>query len=900
MTTSTHTSPFILVDGSSYLFRAYHALPPLTTQQGEPTGAIYGMLNMLRKLLHDYQPEHIAVIFDSKGKTFRHALYPDYKGNRPTMADDLAVQIAPLQDIIRALGLPLILQSGVEADDIIGTLACQATRAGMQTLIVTGDKDMAQLVNEHVSLLNTMTNKRLDVAGVTEKFGVPPHLIIDYLTLVGDTVDNIPGVPMVGPKTAAKWLTTFASLDKLIAHADQISGKVGDNLRASLHQFSLTKQLTTICCDVPLDYQPEQLRMQAKDSATLITAYRRFECKAWLAELLNETAADASPPAEHPVQYSIVTDETTFIRWLERLANSTLFAFDTETTSLDYMQAELVGVSFAITAQEAAYVPVGHDYPQAPPQLAREFVLAKLKPLLENPALAKVGQNLKFDMSVLANYGITLQGIAFDTMLESYVLHSTTTRHDMDSLASTYLHYQTTTYEDIAGKGAKQRSCNAIDVAVVGPYAAEDADITLRLHQHLWPLLCQEKKLAAVFTTLELPLIPILSRMERTGVLLNTAMLQQHSQELAHKLAALEHAVYDLAGEAFNLASPKQLQEILFIKHGLPVLKKTPGGQASTAEDVLQELSFDYPIAKLLVEYRSLSKLKSTYTDRLPTQVHPKTGRVHTSYHQAITATGRLSSSEPNLQNIPIRTEQGRRIRQAFIAKPGYCLVAADYSQIELRIMAHLSQDAGLLAAFAQGLDIHRATAADVFDSTPAQVTPEQRRSAKAINFGLIYGMSAFGLAKQLGIDRMAAQHYVDLYFQRYPGVKHYMETTRATAHDQGFVETIMGRRLYLPEINARNVQRQKAAERTAINAPMQGSAADIIKQAMLACDAWLQRDPIGNMVMQVHDELVFEIETTQLTRALPIIKQLMEQSAELAVPLVVEIGHGNNWDEAH
>ena len=894
----TTTQPLlILVDGSSYLFRAYHALPPLTNKQGEPTGAIYGSVNMLRKLLQDFDTDHVAVIFDSKGKTFRHDMYADYKANRPEMVEELAVQRQPLHDIIRAMGVPLMMQQGVEADDIIGTLATQATACGMQTLIVTGDKDMAQLVNDNVSLLNTMTDKHLDTAGVTEKFGVPPELIIDYLALMGDKVDNIPGVPKVGPKTAAKWLLAYGSLDGVIANADSVKGKVGESLRECLTQLPLAKQLTTIDCHLTVEHSPQQLLKQAPDEKKLHEFYTRFEFKNWIKEVTGST----KQAEKVAVNYQTIDDKQTFSQWLQRLQTSKYFAFDTETTSLDYMQAQIVGVSFAVAAGEAAYVPLMHDYEDAPAQLSRDWVLAQLKPLLEDPQQAKLGQNLKYDMSVLANHGINLRGIAFDTMLESYVFNSTATRHDMDSLALKYLQHETIHFEDVAGKGVKQMTFNQVAIDIAAPYAAEDADVTLQLHQQLWPKLAEEKSLQSVFTDIDLPLISVLSRIERNGVLVDSNMLSQQSEELATKLADIQQQAYDLAGETFNLASPKQLQAILFEKQGLPILKKTPGGQASTAEEVLQELSFDYPLPKLILEYRSLSKLKSTYTDRLPEQVNPSSGRVHTSYHQAVTATGRLSSSDPNLQNIPVRTEQGRRIRQAFIAKSGYCLVAADYSQIELRIMAHLSQDKGLLAAFAQGLDIHKATAAEVFATSLEAVTTEQRRSAKAINFGLIYGMSAFGLAKQLGIERKAAQDYVDCYFDRYPGVKAYMDNTRELAHEQGYVETLFGRRLYLPEINARNVQRQKAAERTAINAPMQGSAADIIKKAMIVCDEWLQQNPaVGCMVMQVHDELVFEIAQPQVAQAIPLIKQHMEQTTVLDVPLVVDIGQGNHWDEAH
>ena len=890
----TVTQPLILVDGSSYLFRAYHAMPPLTNSDGEPTGAIYGVINMLRKLLLDYPSPHIAVIFDSKEKTFRHEKFPDYKANRAEMDDELAVQIQPIHQIIKAMGLPLVVMPGVEADDIIGTLATQATSQGMTTVIVTGDKDMAQLVNDKVTLVNTMTDKTMDVAGVHEKFGIGPELIIDYLALMGDTVDNIPGVPKVGPKTAVKWLTEYGSLDVIMTNAEQFKGKVGENLRASLATLPLSKELTTIVCDLELDEAIDDLVQQPADNQALAELFKRYEFKNWLKALdKTETTIETNQ------EYEIIYDKKRFKQWLSQLKASEHFAFDTETTSLDYMQAEIVGVSFASEVGKAAYVPVAHDYMGAPNQLDRDWVLAELKPLLESSQPKIIGQNLKYDMSVLANYDIHLSGIAFDTMLESYVLNSTGSRHDMDSLAQKYLDKETIHYEDIAGKGAKQISFNQVEIEEAGPYAAEDADITLQLHHALWPQL--DKQLATVFTDVDLPLVPVLSRIERNGVLIDVKMLERQSEELQERLSELTQQAFDLAGSTFNLSSPKQLQAILFEQLKLPVIKKTPGGQPSTAEDVLQELAYDYPLPKLILEYRSLSKLKSTYTDKLPEQIDRDTQRIHTSYHQAVTATGRLSSSDPNLQNIPVRTEQGRRIREAFIARPDHCLIAADYSQIELRIMAHLSQDQGLLTAFEQGLDIHKATAAEVFGVATDQVTSDQRRSAKAINFGLIYGMSAFGLAKQLDIPQKAAQEYVDVYFARYPGVKDYMENTREQAHAQGYVETLFGRRLYLPEINARNIQRQKAAERTAINAPMQGTAADIIKKAMISCDAWLQQNPeIGLMIMQVHDELVFEIDNAHRDNAKQTIQTMMQQSAELAVPLIVDVGVGMNWNEAH
>lgn len=895
------TPDLILVDGSSYLYRAFHALPPLVNSQGEPTGAIYGVINMLRKLLKDYHPQHIAVVFDAKGKTFRDDLYAAYKTQRPPMPDDLKAQIEPLHAIVRALGLPLLIIDGVEADDVIGTLAKQACQQGLQTLISTGDKDFAQLVNEKITLVNTMTGNILDRAGVIAKFGVTPEQIIDYLILVGDSSDNIPGIPNVGPKTAAKWLNEYSTLDNLVAHATEIKSKVGENLRTHLEQLPLTRQLVTIKDDVALEFTPTELNRDEAQRDALISWFKRLEFKGWLAELLNNPENSAIQQSENKNNYHIIFTQAEFDSWLVQLEQAELFAFDTETTSLDYMSAEIVGVSFAIEPNKAAYVPLAHDYPGAPPQLNREKVLQQLKPLLENPYKKKLGQNLKYDMSVLANYDIKLQGIAFDTMLESYVLDSSGTRHDMDTLALKYLGYRTVHFEDIAGKGAKQLTFNQIPIEQAGPYAAEDADITLKLHQTLWPRLTEVAGLTQVFNTLEIPLVSVLSRVERHGVLINGELLHKQSQELAIRIFELEQQAYQLAGQPFNLGSPKQLQTILYEKQGLPVLEKTPTGQPSTAESVLQELALSYPLPKVIIEFRSLSKLKSTYTDQLPLQIHPRTHRVHTSYHQAVTSTGRLSSSDPNLQNIPIRNEEGRRIRQAFVAPAGYKIVAADYSQIELRIMAHLSQDKGLLDAFANGLDIHQATAAEVLDIPLDQVTSEQRRSAKAINFGLIYGMSAFGLAKQLGVERDVAQTYIDLYFARYPGVKHYMENTRRLAHQQGYVETLFGRRLNLPEINTRNLQRQRAAERAAINAPLQGTAADIIKKAMISVDSALQKNKLhATMIMQVHDELVFEVADDHIENTITLIKKCMCDVPELNVALVVDVGVGNNWDEAH
>ena len=893
--------PFVLVDGSSYLYRAFHAMPALTNSHGEPTGAVYGVINMLRRLLKDYQPDHIAVIFDAKGKTFRDDLYPEYKAHRPPMPKELQQQIEPIHAIVQAMGLPLLIVDGVEADDVIGTLARQAAEQGMETVISTGDKDLAQLVNEHVTLINTMNGTVLNPQTVVEKFGVSPQQIVDYLTLIGDSVDNIPGVPKVGPKTAAKWLEHYGSLDGVIAHADEIKGKVGENLRASLEQLPLSRRLVTIKQDVALPVTPRELTRQPPDRAKLRQLYQRLEFRTWLEELLNE-AGDADPEQkEEDPDYQLITTHEAFEQWYQRLAEAELFAFDTETTSLNYMQAEIVGLSFAVQPGEAAYLPLAHDYEGAPAQLDRSDVLTRLKPLLEDPARPKVGQHLKYDMNVLANYGITLRGIRYDTMLESYVLDSTATRHDMDSLALKYLGRRTTHYEEVAGKGAKQIGFNQVPVEQAGPYAAEDAEITLCLHQTLWPRLCEQPPLQALFEEVEIPLVPVLSAMERNGVLVDVELLQQQSRELAAKIAEIEHEAHQMAGEVFNLGSPKQIQNILYNRLELPVKAKTPKGQPSTAESVLQELALEYPLPQLILEYRGMSKLKSTYTDKLPELIDPRTGRIHTSYHQAVAATGRLSSSDPNLQNIPVRTAEGRRIRQAFIAAPGNRIISADYSQIELRIMAHLSGDLRLLEAFAAGEDIHRATAAEVFGVPPEQVTDDQRRSAKAINFGLIYGMSAFGLAKQLGIERGAAQAYVDRYFERYPGVKRFMDDTREQAKQQGYVETVFGRRLYLPEINAANAQRRQYAERTAINAPMQGSAADIIKRAMIDIHHWLQESDLeARMIMQVHDELVFEVRQADVAALGEQLRQRMAAAAGLKVPLTVDVGAGDNWDEAH
>ncbi len=892
----------ILIDGSSYLYRAFHALPPLTTSKGQPTGAIKGVVNMLRSLRKQYPHSAMAVVFDPKGDTFRNAMYADYKANRPPMPDDLRAQIQPLHAIIRAMGLPLLIVDGVEADDVIGTLAMQARSQQQEVLISTGDKDMAQLVGPHVTLVNTMTNTVLDRDGVIEKFGIAPEQIVDYLALMGDKVDNIPGVEKCGPKTAVKWLQEYGSLENLCANAEKISGKIGDNLRSALTFLPLSQQLATIKTDVVLPMNWQDLQPTAADRDALLALFTELEFKSWIDEVSNggNVIADITTPAP-TVHYETITESAQLQVWIKKLQAAPHFAFDTETDSLDYMQANLVGLSFAIAAGEAAYVPVGHDYLGAPAQLSRTEVLQALQPLLESEAHPKIMQNGKFDMNVLARAGITLRGVAYDTMLESYVIDSVATRHNMDDLAQTYLHYQTTTFEELAGKGANQLTFNQIDIEKAAFYAAEDADITLRLHEALWPKLETDNALHKVFSEIEAPLITVLSRMERHGVFIDTRLLHQQSVELGERMQALIQTAYELAGQEFNLGSPKQLGEILYTKLQLPALKKTPTGQPSTAEPVLAELALDYPLPKVIMEYRGLSKLKSTYTDKLPQMVDPTTGRVHTSYHQAVASTGRLSSSEPNLQNIPIRTEEGRRVRQAFVAASGYKILAADYSQIELRIMAHLSGDAGLCDAFAKGLDIHRATAAEVFGVALPQVTTEQRRSAKAINFGLIYGMSAFGLAKQLQLGRNQAQEYIDLYFSRYPGVLRYMEDTRQHAAEKGYVETLFGRRLYLPDIHSKNGSLRQAAERVAINAPMQGTAADIIKRAMIAVDAWLQTSDIdARMIMQVHDELVFEVRESDAELLRDKVCVLMSSAAALRVPLLVDTGIGNNWDEAH
>ncbi|MDX7799464.1 DNA polymerase I [Aeromonas caviae] len=914
------SNPLILVDGSSYLYRAFFASQQadLRTSTGLPSGAVRVMANMMRSLRKQYPDCHVAVVFDAKGKTFRDDIYPEYKATRASMPDDLRSQVAPIHQMIKAMGFPFLMVEGVEADDVIGTLARQATEKQLPVLISTGDKDMAQLVSDHVTLIDTMKDVKTDREGVIEKFGVPPELIIDYLALMGDKVDNIPGMTGVGEKTALALLQGIGSIDEIAANLDKVaalgfrgSKAFADKFREQEEQVRLSYVLATIKTDVALEQSLEELQLGPIDKEALLAVYREYELRNLIKELesggAEESEAEsdeegAAPAAAIETDYRCILDEAEFDEWLARLQAAPLFAFDTETTSLDYMEARVVGVSFAIEPGKAAYVPFGHDYLGAPVQLTEAVVLGKLKPLLEDPARLKVGQNLKYDRNVLLNHGIELQGIAYDTMLESYVLNSTASRHDMDSLARRYLNVETISFEDIAGKGVKQLTFNQIELEQAAPYAAEDADITLRLHQALWGKLSAEPGLAKVFSEIELPLLPVLARMERLGTTIEPKLLHQQSQEIEVRLAELEKQAHELAGQEFNLSSPKQLGEILFTKLGLPIIKKTPKGAPSTAEEVLAELAETYELPQLLMEHRGLAKLKSTYTDKLPLMIKPQTGRVHTSYHQAVAATGRLSSTDPNLQNIPVRNEQGRRIRQAFIPCAGYKLVAADYSQIELRIMAHLSGDKGLLTAFAEGKDIHKATAAEVFGVALDAVTSDMRRSAKAINFGLIYGMSAFGLAKQLGIGRAEAQKYMDLYFERYPGVLEYMERTRQQADAQGYVETLFGRRLYLPDIKSRNAGLRKAAERAAINAPMQGTAADIIKRAMINVDGWIRgiEDESIRMLMQVHDELVFEIREEKLEEYIALIKEKMSGAAELDVPLVVEAGTGDNWDQAH
>jgi len=901
----------VLVDASGYLFRAYHALPKLTNSKGEATGALIGVLNMLRKLIDETSPTYIGVVFDAPGPTFRDALYSAYKAHRPPMPDELREQLAPLKAIIRAMGLPLIEIPEVEADDVIGTLASRAAAAGLRTLISTGDKDMAQLVDEHITLVNTMTDSLLDAEGVRAKFGVPPERIIDYLSLMGDSVDNIPGVAKCGPKTAAKWIEQYGDLDGVIGHADAIKGKVGENLRAALDQLPLSRKLTTIKRDVALELGPTDLSPAEPDHETLRAWYERIESKRLLATLHRgadssaETtgrATDAVSADGNATDYQTILTQAELESWLERLRQAELFAFDTETTALDYMRADIVGISIAVRPHEAAYIPLAHDYPGAPDQLDRDQVLNALKPLLEDPKRPKLGQNLKFDMSVCARAGINMQGIAHDSMLQSYVLDSTATRHDMDSLAKKYLGQETIKFEAIAGKGSKQLTFNQIPLETAAPYAAEDADISLRLHQCLWPRIQALPSLTRIYREIEMPLVPVLSRIERLGVRVDVEALKSQSQDLAERAAELEEQAYAAAGSRFNMGSPKQIGAIFFEQLKLPVVAKTPKGAPSTSEAVLEKLAEDgHELPRLILEHRGLTKLRSTYTDKLPAMVNPDTGRVHTSYHQAVAATGRLSSSDPNLQNIPIRSEAGRRIRRAFVPEPGFRMLAADYSQIELRIMAHLSGDERLLTAFAAGQDIHRATAAEILGLRPDEVTSEQRRSAKAVNFGLIYGMSAFGLARQLGIERQEAQDYVDAYFARYPGVRAFMDKTREQARQDRYVETLFGRRLYLTNIGHSNHQLRSAAERTAINAPMQGTAADIIKRAMIAVDAWIHREqPPVRMIMQVHDELVFEVAEEATASASAQIRALMQNAAELAVPLLVEAGVGDNWDEAH
>ena len=926
-------NPLVLVDGSSYLYRAFHAFPPLTNSAGEPTGAMYGVLNMLKSLISQVQPSHIAVVFDAKGKTFRDEMFEQYKSHRPPMPDELRKQIQPLHDIIRALGIPLLVIEGVEADDVIGTLAVAASKANQKVLISTGDKDMAQLVDDNIMLINTMNNTLLDRDAVIEKYGIPPELIIDYLALMGDSADNIPGVAGVGEKTALGLLQGIGSMAEIYANLDKVAElpirgakKLGDKLLAEKEMADLSYRLATIKTDVALDITPEQLTLGASNNDQLTEYFGRYEFKRWLNEVMNGAdsitnnneqptkinhyqatpalAQDNSDEALPAIQidrsrYETLLTEADLNRWVEKLKQAKLFALDTETDNLDYMAANLVGISFALENGEAAYLPLQLDYLGAPKTLEKTTALTLLKPILENPTIQKVGQNFKYDLTIFARNGIDVQGVAFDTMLESYVLNSTG-RHNMDDLAKRYLGHQTISFEEIAGKGKNQLTFNQIQLEQAAEYAAEDADVTMKLQQVLWEKLSKEPTLEKLFKEMELPLLGVLSRMERRGVLIDSDALFLQSNEIANRLSELEEQAYVLAGQPFNLASTKQLQEILFDKLGLPIIQKTPKGAPSTNEEVLEELAFSHELPKVLVEHRGLSKLKSTYTDKLPQMVNPQTGRVHTSYHQAVTATGRLSSSDPNLQNIPIRNEEGRRIRQAFIAREGFTVVAADYSQIELRIMAHLSQDQGLINAFTQGKDIHRSTAAEIFGVALDEVTSEQRRNAKAINFGLIYGMSAFGLSRQLGIGRADAQSYMDLYFKRYPGVQTFMHDIREKAKAQGYVETLFGRRLYLPDINSSNGMRRKAAERVAINAPMQGTAADIIKRAMIQLDQTLQNDPDIAMIMQVHDELVFEVRSEKVAFYSELIKTQMESAADLVVPLIVEVGQGTNWDEAH
>ena len=904
----------LLVDGSSYLYRAFHAMPDLRNKAGEPTGAVYGVINMLRRLDGDFKADYRACIFDAKGKTFRDDWYPDYKAQRPPMPDDLVQQIGPLHDCIRALGWPLLMIEGVEADDVIGTLAREAASRGIDCVVSTGDKDLAQLVNPHVRLVNTMSNEVLDEAGVLAKFGVAPSRIVDYFALVGDSVDNVPGVDKVGPKTAAKWLQEYGSLDAIVAHADEIGGKVGENLRQHLDFLPLGKKLVTVVCDLDLPVRVVDLAPQPPDKARLAELFARLEFKAWLREIQGDTpsppageragvrgeSAELQPPGAHRARYETILDWPTFDAWLQKLDAAPLAAFDTETTSLDPMRARLVGMSFAVAEGEAAYLPLAHRYAAVPPQLTFDEALAKLRPWLESPRHAKLGQNLKYDIHVLANHGLRLEGVAHDTMLESYIVESDK-NHDMDSMALRHLGIATIKYDEVTGKGAGRIGFEQVDIARATEYSSEDADVTLRLHQALHPRLAEEPRLEALYCDIEMPVMQILFRMERNGVLVDAALLERQGQQLGLRMMEIERQAHEVAKQPFNLNSPKQIQEILFDREKLPVLKKTPSGAPSTDEEVLEQLALDYPLPKLILDYRGMAKLKSTYADKLPRSVDPATGRVHTNFAQSVAVTGRLASSDPNLQNIPIRTEEGRRIRQAFVAPAGSRIVSADYSQIELRIMAHLSGDKGLLDAFAQGEDIHRATAAEVFGAAPAEVTSEQRRYAKVINFGLIYGMSAFGLARQLGLERQAAAAYIDRYFARYPGVANYMETTRQLARDRGYVETVFGRRLWLSEIRSSNVGRRQGAERAAINAPMQGTAADIVKLAMIAVQRWLDESRMRSLlILQVHDELVLEVPEDELDAVRRELPKLMAGVAQLSVPLVAEVGVGTNWDEAH
>ena len=908
----------ILIDGSSYLYRAFHALPPLSNAQGEPTGALFGVVNMLRATLQA-KPEYLAFVSDASGPTFRDALYEQYKAHRPPMPDDLRAQVEPMLAIVGALGFPILRVPGVEADDVIGTLALQAQALGIEVLISTGDKDLAQLVGSHVTLINTMTNTVLDSGGVLEKFGVRPEQIIDFLALTGDSVDNVPGVPKCGPKTAAKWLAEYATLDGVIAHAESIGGKIGESLRGALPQLPLSRALVTIKTDVPLDFRPTELARRPPDTAQLRELYSRYGFKAALKELeaaagggsdfrrddslstiTQNIATEVAPAHPAPGEYELVTTQPQLDAWLEKLRAAELIAFDTETTSIDAMRAEIVGLSFAVMPGQACYIPLGHDYPGAPQQLDRDRVLAALKPLFEDPARPKLGQHAKYDINVLSHYGIAVQGLQHDSMLESYVWNATATRHDMDSLAQKYLGYETIKYAQVAGKGAKQISFSQVDLDSACRYAAEDADVTLRLHHALWPLLQGVPKLRRVYEDIEIPLVPVLAAMERRGVLIDGDELRRQSQQLGKRMLELQQQSYVLAGHEFNLDSPKQLQAVLFDELDLQAKMKTPTGQPSTNEEALEAIADMHALPRLILDYRSLAKLRSTYTDKLSGIVNPRTGRVHTSYHQGSVATGRISSSDPNLQNIPVRTEEGRRIRQAFIAPPGWKVMAADYSQIELRIMAHLSGDEGLLRAFHEGGDVHRATAAEVFGVPAAEISTNQRRAAKAINFGLMYGMSAFGLARQLGVDRGEASDYMARYFARYPGVRAYMDATREQAHRDGYVETIFGRRLYLENLTSRNQGLRQGAERAAVNAPMQGSAADIIKRAMIAVAGWIGARDDVHMLMQVHDELVFEVRADAVATVRAAVTERMAGAAELAVPLLVDVGVGANWDEAH